>query len=112
MVPYIGGYQSYLDAQEEKCEAAAPVKAEPSASKPAAEPTVRPTRLFVRVPSQTHALAQKAKNLLEIFDGAFPVYFYYADEKRYESTPIGVAMSDYVLRELRALLGAEHVILK
>ena len=28
MVPYIGGYQSYLDAQEEKQEAASPVKAE------------------------------------------------------------------------------------
>ena len=29
MVPYIGGYQSYLDAQEEKREAEAPIKAEP-----------------------------------------------------------------------------------
>ena len=28
MVPYIGGYQSYLDAQEEKQEAASPIKAE------------------------------------------------------------------------------------
>jgi len=35
MVPYIGGYQSYLDAQEEKREAAAPVKAE---AKPAEQP--------------------------------------------------------------------------
>ena len=29
MVPYIGGYQSYLDAQEEKREAESPVKPEP-----------------------------------------------------------------------------------
>ena len=35
MVPYISGYQSYLDAQEEKREAASPVKAEP---KPAEQP--------------------------------------------------------------------------
>ena len=28
MAPYIGGYQSYLDAQEEKREAATPVKVE------------------------------------------------------------------------------------
>ena len=34
MVPYIGGYQSYLDAQEEKREAASPVKAEPKATEP------------------------------------------------------------------------------
>ena len=35
MVPYIGGYKSYLDAQEEKQDAGAPAKAEP---KPAEQP--------------------------------------------------------------------------
>ncbi len=34
MVPYIGGYQSYLDAQEEKQEALSPVKAEVKATEP------------------------------------------------------------------------------
>ncbi len=34
MVPYIGGYQSYLDAQEEKQEALSPVKAEVKAAEP------------------------------------------------------------------------------
>ena len=34
MVPYIGGYQSYLDAQEEKREASSPVKAAPAPAEP------------------------------------------------------------------------------
>ena len=34
MVPYISGYQSYLDAQEEKQEAASPVKEEPKPAEP------------------------------------------------------------------------------
>ena len=34
MVPYIGGYQSYLDAQEEKREASNPIKVEPKVEEP------------------------------------------------------------------------------
>ena len=90
----------------------APAKEEPTTPKPAAASAARPTRLFIRVPSQTHPVAQKASNLLGIFDGSFPVYFYYADEKRYESSPVGVAMSEYVAGELRTLLGEENVIFK
>ena len=71
-----------------------------------------PTRLFLRVPSTTDGLYYKALNLAELFDGEFPAYFYFADEKRYDTVPHGIAMSDYVLKELIALLGADNVILK
>jgi len=71
-----------------------------------------PKRLFLRVPAQKSREFCHALNLLEIFDGAFPAYFYFADEKRYETEAHGVALSDYVLGELRALLGNENVILK
>ncbi len=71
-----------------------------------------PTRLFLRVPDCRGEVYLKALNLAELFDGNFPVYFYYADEKRYEMTPLGVMMSDYVLREFCSLLGDENVILK
>ena len=69
-------------------------------------------RVFLRVPSAGDSLYYKALNLVELFDGDFPAFFYFADEKRYETVPVGVAMSDYVLGELTALLGAENVILK
>ena len=52
-----------------------------------------PTRLFLRVPDARGAIYLKAWNLAGIFEGDFPIYFYYADEKRYEVTPIGVSMA-------------------
>ena len=75
-------------------------------------PPSMPKRLFLRVPSDHSAEYHKALNLVELFDGDFPAFFFFAGEKRYETTPHGVALSDYVLRELRALLGVENVILK
>ncbi len=71
-----------------------------------------PKRLFLRVPSQKSIEYCKALNLVEIFDGSFPGYFYFADEKRYETEAHGIAVSDYVVNELKNLLGADNVILK
>ena len=75
-------------------------------------PITPPRRLFLRVPSQSDASYFKALNLCELFDGEFPVFFYFADEKRYERDPLGVAVDDYVLRQLQEILDAENVILK
>ena len=86
-----------------KTEPAAPEQPKPSAA---------PRRLFLRVPDAKGSLFLKARNLVELFEGGFPAFFYFADEKRYEVEPIGVALSDYVLGELRRLLGDENVILK
>ncbi|MBQ7335570.1 MAG: DNA polymerase III subunit alpha [Clostridia bacterium] len=69
-------------------------------------------RLFLRVPDNRGRLFQKAWNLTSIFEGTFPTFFYYADEKRYEINPVGISLSPYVLRELCTLLGEENVILK
>jgi DNA polymerase-3 subunit alpha len=71
-----------------------------------------PRRLFLRVPSQRDRLYLKALNLTELFDGDFPAYFYFADEKRYEVEAHGIYMDDYILSQLRQLLGEENVILK
>ena len=78
-----------------------------SASAPSA-----PKRLFLRVPSAKSDVYFKALNLAELFDGSFPSFFYFADEKRYETAPIGVAISTYVLEQFKGLLGEENVILK
>lgn len=71
-----------------------------------------PKRLFLRVSGVHGRDYVKALNLVELFDGGFPVFFYFADEKRYETESHGIFMSDYVLSQLRALLGDENVILK
>ena len=72
----------------------------------------KPRRLFLRVSSQKGADYFKALNLVELFDGEFPVFFFFADEKRYETEPHGFALSKYLLSELTSLLGEENVILK
>ena len=69
-------------------------------------------RLFLRVPDDHSELFFKARNLLEILEGDFPAFFFYANEKRYETTPLGVALTPYLLEQLYGLLGRENVILK
>ena len=84
----------------------------PSAAPSAPTPTAPPRRLFLRVPSFECDLYRKAANLLSLFDGDFPAFFYDAERKEYSKTSVGVAMSDYVKEQLVALLGEENVILK
>jgi DNA polymerase-3 subunit alpha len=69
-------------------------------------------RLFLRVPDDRGELFAKVRNLLEILEGDFPAFFFYANEKRYETTPLGVSLTPYLLEQLYALLGRENVILK
>ncbi len=73
---------------------------------------IRPKRLYLRLPSREDPLWAKAENLTEIFGGGFPVAFYDAAEGKYEFSVKPVALSDYLLREFKAMLGEENVILK
>ena len=72
----------------------------------------KPTRLFLRLPDRTGTLFRKVENLIGIFDGAFPVILYDSSCSSYFKYPKGLALSDFILGELRELLGDENVILK
>lgn len=97
----------------ERAQASAPAQSQkPAQNEVVSESPKAPRRLFLRVSSQADAAYFKALNLAELFDGSFPVFFYYADEKRYERDPLGVAVSEYVLRQFREVLGEENVILQ
>ncbi|MBQ8431765.1 MAG: DNA polymerase III subunit alpha [Clostridia bacterium] len=103
--------------REELVETAEPAKGaeakgQTSTSKPQPPSLSSARRLFLRVPGEKTAASLKALNLVELFEGRFPVFFYYADEKRYQREPMGMELSDYVLRQLRELLGEENVILQ
>ncbi|MBR2722570.1 MAG: DNA polymerase III subunit alpha [Clostridia bacterium] len=78
----------------------------------ASAPIAQARRLFLRVPDKRGMLYRKAENLLRLFDGEFPVFFFDASNREYDKTPVGVALSPYVLEELISLLGEENVILK
>ncbi len=71
-----------------------------------------PRRIFLRVPDKRGTEFLHAKNLASIFEGDFPLFFYYADEKKYESDPMGISLSDYLVGEFKRVLGDENVILK
>ena len=80
---------------------------EPVASTPQA-----PKKLFLRLPDRRDTLWSKALNLVEIFEGDFPVVFFDAAEKQYDFQIPSVNLSNYLLNEFRSLLGDENVILK
>ncbi len=84
----------------------------PESTEKKTAPTPPARRLFLRVPSEKSTEYFKSLNLVELFDGDFPVFFFFADERRYDTVPHGLAKSEYVLDELRRLLGADNVILK
>ena len=89
---------------------------QPKPTKPVKEiprqEAVKPTRLFLRLPDRTGTRFRKVENLIGIFDGAFPVILYDSSCSSYFKYPKGLALSDFILGELRELLGDENVILK
>ena len=102
-------------AKADTVQQAAPVQEKKTASPTSSQSATKapPRRLFLRVPDmKDSALYKKAKNLTELFDGDFPVFFYDAATATYAKEPVGIALSDYVLGEFCNLLGSENVILK
>lgn len=71
-----------------------------------------PRILYLRVPSMQDPRWQKAKNLLEIFDGFVPVSIYDASSKSYQKFPSGFDCTPFTFSELSAILGNENVVAK
>lgn len=68
--------------------------------------------LYLRLPSAQSREKERAVVLLEIFEGPTPVYFYYADQKKYLKAPtnLWVDSNPVLLKELRHQLGDQNVI--
>ncbi len=73
---------------------------------------VHGARLFLRVPNVTCREYQKAKNLVNIFEGSTPVIFFDSSVGKYCPCSSGMALSDFLMGELCELLGKENVVLK
>lgn len=69
--------------------------------------------LFLRFENENDARIHKAKIICSIFEGAYPLYFYYKDKKHYEvqKRECFVAPNETMLAELRRVLGSENVAL-
>ncbi len=79
-------------------------------------PARAPTKVFLRVEcaDETDETFKKAENLVRIFcDGSAEVIFYDKQSAQYKRmTDVKLAASDFVIGELRALLGDENVVVK
>ncbi len=78
------------------------------------EPTAlqKPKKLYLRVTDTRCREYLKAKNIVDIFDGATEVSFYSRETGKYDTYPTRIAVSEYVLAELGGILGSENVVLK
>ncbi len=107
-----------MELMENKQFEAASVKKEPptehnkktDAQKPA---SARPySKLYLRVPDMRGEGYQKAKNLVEIFEGPLRVIFYDNEAAAYVPADSGIDATEFVIKELTELLGAENVVPK
>ena len=93
-------------AQQSKSAATARETARPIA------PPSQPRILYLRVPDMQSPLWKRAKNLLEIFEGALPVSVFDASDKSYHKQKLGFDCTAYTIGELQKILGADNVVLK
>lgn len=72
----------------------------------------RVPRLFLRVPDTKSQKYKKCLNLIEIFQGMTPVTIYDSSTATYRTQRQGMAVSPFLLGELRELLGEENVVFR
>ncbi|MBQ4137889.1 MAG: DNA polymerase III subunit alpha, partial [Clostridia bacterium] len=100
---------------EEKMQALdAPKKKEAAARTEAKkEVKVQIKRVFLRVADTECEAYKKACLLASIFEGNTPVIFYDSSSREYlKDKRIGIELTDFVLSELKGLLGEENVVVK
>ena len=93
----------------EPCPSSVPAEA---AKAPTQEKKKAARGLFLRFDTASSPQIEYCRKLLIIFDGAVPLYYYFADTKEYKRNPIGqnIDVNDVLLRELRKILGESNVI--
>ncbi len=70
--------------------------------------------LYLKVDTRGSELFEQARNLVSIFEGDIPVYFYLNDDQKLLKAPraLWVELNDVLLRELKNRLGEDNVKLK
>ena len=77
-------------------------------------PTAQPTALYLRIDDLNTELYEKARRVLDIFDGRTPVIFYLTNSKRKVKAPssLWVSLNDVMIKELKYQLGENNVAVK
>ncbi|MBR4292097.1 MAG: DNA polymerase III subunit alpha [Clostridia bacterium] len=81
--------------------------------------TSKSNKLYLRVENLNCSQYRRALNLLGIFEGETPVFFYDMSQKQYlpykapsDADFLGADTSEFVIRELKNILGEDNVVLK
>ena len=73
----------------------------------------KPKRIFLKIPSTESKEYIRAKNFLEIFEGGTPVILYDSSSGQYlKDTILSAALDEFLIKELRQILGEENVVIK
>ena len=111
-----GKYRAEMEKQAEReknrAEAAKAASRVPSAAIGNNAPPNRITKIYLRVPDLACKEYLKAKNIVDIFEGNVKVIFYNSKTKEYSAYTSGLAVSEYILSELRQILGNENVVVR
>ncbi len=110
--PRLSVYLSaYTSAQPTK--PAEPAQTTPKTAPVPQKQAIAPTKIYLRVPDMECEKFKYAKNLVDIFnEGSLSVIFYDSSTKKYSEYSQKMYCSDYVISELKKLLGEENCILK
>ena len=86
----------------------------PAAPAPPTPPRSHNAGLYLKFPDQNSPLIEQASNVLFVFEGPLPVYFYYSDTGKYLRCPKShwIEPNDVMLGELRRILGSDRVVLR
>ena len=70
------------------------------------------TKIYLRAKNETEPMFRRAKAVCSIFSGAVPVIFYFNDSREYKPSGLFLNPTEFVLGELKELLGDENVVIR
>ena len=77
------------------------------------EPVSADKKIYVKIDRQGSSLFDRTVALVEIFSGPTPVILYDSESKKYiKAQQLSASANDFVIRELRELLGYDNVVVK
>jgi DNA polymerase-3 subunit alpha len=70
------------------------------------------TKIYLRAKDESETMFRRAKAVCSIFSGAVPVIFYFNDSKEYKPSGLFLNPTEFVIGELKELLGDENVVIR
>ncbi len=67
-------------------------------------------KIYIRVANEDDPMFKRARAVCSIFTGNIPVIYYFSDTASYAQSGLFIAPTEFVIGELRELLGSENVV--